>query len=134
MSDTIYKFSPTAIHWDAVPGSKYGDLETFDLEMTPTFSGRADIYAVPKSEAHPEGYAVCIVRGDNLRWQSTDPGLEAWNEHLLAKIMFTGVDAVVGPKGEESTAGGKQNAVVEFKDEVIPEISIVIPEAVPVEE
>ena len=56
--EKTYYFPPAHIKWDAIAGTKYGDLPELDITVPATLSARIDIWKVPVCEAYPEGYFV----------------------------------------------------------------------------
>ena len=125
--NTLYKYEPATVKWDAVKNTKYGDLEALDLTMSPTLSGRMDIWSVPKCDAYPEGYFVGLTQGANASVTYNEPGCESWKKHLLASVEFMGVSAEVC-SDDESHGTNNRRAVVTYQDPAIPAVQLIVPE------
>lgn len=124
--NTKYKYEAATIKWDAVPNTEYGDLDALEITMPPTFSGRMDIWSVPKCDAYPEGYFVGLTQGENARFTYNEPGCESWKKHLLASIEFMGVPAEICANDEEHSVS--RNAAITYQNPVLPSIQLIVPE------
>ena len=125
--NTLYKYEPATVKWDAVKNTKYGDLEALEITMSPTFSGRMDIWSVPKCDAYPEGYFVGLTQGSDARFTYNEPGCESWKKHLLASVEFMGVSAEVC-SDDEAHGTNNRRAVVTYQDPAIPAVQLIVPE------
>ena len=125
--NTLYKYEPATVKWDAVKNTKYGDLEALEITMSPTFSGRMDIWSVPKCDAYPEGYFVGLTQGANASVTYNEPGCESWKKHLLASVEFMGVSAEVC-SDDESHCTNNRRAGVTYQDPAIPAVQLIVPE------
>ena len=133
MSDTkIYNYPDRVIHWDALPGTKYGDLPELTVNVPATISGRVDIWLCPKCEAYPDGYFVTISNYDS--YGGNEPGCDSNDKHLLCKVRFSGVDS--GVSNGSAVSGGTNAAVAEYWNKVLPDqaSSISVPDPVEVNE
>lgn len=88
----VYHPSPV-VKWTTVSADEkadYGEVIDGEIEIDATIPGRLDIWAVPKCEACPDGLWVKMFNGEFF--EASEPGVEDWNKHLLAKIRFSGHD------------------------------------------
>ena len=125
--NTLYKYEPATVKWDAVKNTKYGDLEALEITMSPTFSGRMDIWSVPECDACLEGYFVGLTQGANASVTYNEPRCESWKKHLLASVEFMGVSAEVC-SDDESHGTNNRRAVVTYQDPAIPAVQLIVPE------
>lgn len=132
MSDTIYNFPDGKLHWDALTGTKYGDLQELTIDIPATLSGRLDVWAVPVCDAYPEGYFVTITNG---QWyNANEPGCNSWEKHCLCKIKLSGVKSNPGTMDTDTSSGGGRTVAVEYWNPVLPDYNMneLLPDAVEV--
>ena len=125
--NTLYRYAAATVKWDAVKGTQYGDLDALEITMPATFSGRMDIWSVPKCDVYLEGYFVGLTQGANASVTYNEPGCESWKKHLLASVEFMSVSAEVC-SDDESHGTNNRRAVVTYQDPAIPAVQLIVPE------